>query len=158
MDRSIIEHYAQGGDAITKAISGLAPADFTAFPVAGTWSIQQIVMHLMDSDLIASDRMKRIIAEDNPLILNYDETRFAERLHYHQADPVAAARLFSLNRAMTAAMLRLLPDDTFDRTGIHSQRGKITLGQLVRGYHEHLHHHLRFLFQKRQLLGKPISA
>ena len=36
-----------------------------AFPIPGTWSIQQIIMHLMDSDLIASDRMNfaKVIAE-----------------------------------------------------------------------------------------------
>lgn len=157
MDRSVIELYAQGAGLVSRSIVGLTPAELTAFPVPGTWSIQQIVLHLMDSDLIASDRMKRVIAEDNPLILNYDETRFAERLHYHQADPVLAGELFALNRKVTAAMLRTLSDETFDRTGIHSQRGKLTLAGLVQGYHDHLHHHLKFLVQKRQALGKPLA-
>jgi hypothetical protein len=156
MDRAIIEQYAQGADLLTKSLAGLSPADFAAFPVPNTWSIQQIVMHLMDSDLIGSDRMKRVAAEDNPLIMNYDETRFAERLHYDKGDTVMAGQLFSLNRKATAAMLRQFSDETFDRGGIHSQRGKITLAGLVQGYHEHLHHHLKFLYQKRQLLGKPI--
>jgi hypothetical protein len=49
-----------------------------AFPVPGTWSIQQIVLHMMDSDLIASDRMKRVIAEDRPTLIGYNETAFSE--------------------------------------------------------------------------------
>ncbi len=157
MDRSVIEQYAQGADEVTKGIAELSPTEMHALPVPGTWSIQQIVLHLFDSDLIASDRMKRVIAEDNPLILSYDETKFAQRLRYDEADATLAARVFALNRQMTAAMLRRLPDEAFTRTGVHSQSGKITLAQLVKGYHDHLHHHIKFLHQKRRLLGKPIA-
>jgi len=45
-----------------------------AVPVPGTWSLQQIAIHMMDSDLIASDRMKRIASMDKPLLCGYDET------------------------------------------------------------------------------------
>ena len=41
-----------GGRRPGKAIQGLDRADLLAFPVPGTWSIQQIVLHMMDSDLI----------------------------------------------------------------------------------------------------------
>ena len=37
-----------------------------AFPVPGKWSVQQLVMHMLDSDLVAGERMKRIIAEPRP--------------------------------------------------------------------------------------------
>lgn len=157
MDRAIIEQYAAGGGEVSRAIEGLTAAEMNSFPVPGTWSIQQIVMHLFDSDLIASDRMKRVIAEENPLIWSYDETRFSERLGYDQSDAVMAATIFSMNRQMTAAMLRRLPDESFVRSGVHSQSGKITLAQLVKGYHDHLHHHLKFLHQKRRMLGKPMA-
>src|ERR1035437_2261795 len=63
------EEYARGGGLLLPAIQGLSAADFAATPVAGTWSINQIVLHVMDSDLIASDRMKRMIAEENPTII-----------------------------------------------------------------------------------------
>ncbi|MEI8194638.1 MAG: DinB family protein, partial [Phycisphaerae bacterium] len=66
MIKDMIEEYLRGGGKLGDAIQGLAPADFQATPVPGAWSIQQIVLHLMDSDLVASDRMKRIIAEENP--------------------------------------------------------------------------------------------
>lgn len=157
MDRAVIEQYAKGAEEMTRAIGGLSREEMNAHPVAGTWSIQQIVMHMMDSDLIASDRMKRIIAEENPLIIGYDETRFAERLGYDQADAKTACQIFALNRQMTAAMLRALPDEAFNRSGVHNQAGKITLAQMVKGYHDHLQHHMKFLLQKRALLGKPLA-
>lgn len=137
-----------------RAINDLTPAELNAHPIPGTWSIQQIVLHLMDSDLIASDRMKRIIAQDNPLIAAYDETAFSKNLFYDKLDARLACQIFEQNRRMTAALLRLLPESAFRRTGNHTERGRITLGDIVQMYVEHVPHHMKFLHAKRQALGK----
>jgi hypothetical protein len=156
MDRTMVEQYAKGARYVVEAIKGLAREDFLAVPVPGTWSIQQIVIHLMDSDLIAADRMKRIIAEENPAIIGYDEAAFAQKLHYDKLDPFVAAEIFRQNRELMAVILRNLPDAAFNRTGLHNERGKISLKELVEMYVQHLDHHLGFLRHKRQLLGKTL--
>lgn len=157
MDRALIEKYAAGASILGQSIRGLTIEEMNAFPVPGTWSIQQIVMHMMDSDLIASDRMKRVAAEDNPKLIGYDENAFAKNLHYDKMDAMAACEVFRLNRLITAATLRLLPVSAFARTGLHSERGPITLANLVETYANHLDHHLKFLKEKRKLLGKPLN-
>ncbi len=154
MDRRWIDRYEQGPAELRQAIEGLSPAELNAFPVPGTWSIQQILWHMVDSDLIASDRMKRVIAEPRPLLIGYNETLFAQRLPYDQLDAQTACTLFALNRQVTAAILRTLPDEAFARDGVHNERGLVTLGYLVESYVGHLDHHLGFICQKRGLLGK----
>lgn len=154
MDRRWIDRYEQGAAELRQSIEGLSPAELNAFPVPGTWSIQQILWHMVDSDLIASDRMKRVIAEPRPLLIGYNETLFAQRLPYDQLDAQAACTLFALNRQVTAAILRTLPDEAFARDGVHNERGLVTLGYLVENYVGHLDHHLGFIRQKRGLLGK----
>jgi len=156
MDRTLIEQYAKGAGMVAESIKGLTRDDFRATPVPGTWSIQQIVIHLMDSDLIASDRMKRVIAEDNPAIIGYNETAFSQKLFYDKLDPAVAADIFKKNRELTAIILQNLPDNAFARTGTHNERGKISLQELLAMYVQHLEHHLGFLRHKRQLLGKPL--
>lgn len=157
MNRALIEKYAAGAAVPAESIRGLGAAELKAFPVPNTWSIQQIVLHLMDSDLIGSDRMKRVIAEEGPTLLAYDETAFARRLPYESLDPSMACEVFRLNRLMTAAVLRSLPDEAYARAGTHTERGRETLADLVEGYVEHLDHHLKFLKEKRRLLGKPMA-
>ena len=154
MDREIIDRYEHGGEKLRGAIKGLTRTDLHAFPVPGTWSIQQIVLHLADSDLVLSDRMKRVIAEDNPTLLAFDENKWVASLHYEHQSAEAAVNLMDLNRQMMAALLRLLPDEAFNRKGTHSERGEVTLAQLVQGAVDHLDHHLRFLYDKREKLGK----
>jgi hypothetical protein len=156
MDRALVEQYARGAGLVEMSIRGLAGEDFQAVPVPGTWSIGQIVLHLMDSDLIASDRMKRIIAEEKPSLIGFNEALFAQKLHYDKLDPFVAAEIFRKNRELTAVILRNVPEAAFARAGVHNERGRITLEEVVGIYVQHLEHHLGFLRHKRQLLGKPL--
>ncbi len=149
-----LQQYVEGGAQLTASIIGLSAAELDAFPVPGTWSIRQIVLHMLDSDLIASDRMKRIIAMDHPSILAYDETAFAKNLFYNELDANLACEVFAKNRRLTFEVLRRLPVAAFARTGNHSERGSITLEGLVETYIGHLEHHLKFVCEKRKLLGK----
>jgi hypothetical protein len=152
-----IELYERGAELLPLAILGLSRDDFRAVPVPGTWSIGQITLHLMDADLIASDRMKRIIAEDNPTIIGYDESAFAKNLFYERLDPFLAADIFRKNRQMTTIILQSLPDAAFERIGRHNQAGVISLAAMLESYVKHLEHHLKFVYEKRRLLGKPAN-
>jgi uncharacterized damage-inducible protein DinB len=156
VNRELIERYAAGADVLGKSIEGLTRADLLAFPVPGTWSIQQIVLHMMDSDLIAADRMKRVAAEDHPTLIGFNETAFAKTLAYDQVPAKEACEVFRLNRRITAELLRRLPDSAFSRMGYHNERGEVSLEQLLTTYTDHLEHHMKFLREKRKLLGKPL--
>ena len=154
MDRSLIDQYAKGADDLGMAVRGLAPEDLSAYPVPGTWSIQEIVIHVADSDLVISDRMKRVIAEDNPQLIGFDESKFTKNLHYAGQSIEDAVSLFELNRRQMARVLAKLPDSAFARKGTHNERGPMTLEDLLRGAVNHLSHHLKFIVDKREKLGK----
>jgi DinB superfamily len=152
--QQLIDEFEQGGEKLRQAVKGLRDADFKAFPIPGTWSIQQIVIHLQDAELVGVDRMKRLIAEENPLLIGYNETLFAQKLHYDEQSIEDAITLFDLARRQLARSLRKLSPETFDRTGIHSEVGKVALGTQIKKYNEHLEHHLAFIRKKRAMLGK----
>jgi hypothetical protein len=155
-DRSIIDKYEAGGEQLALAIRGLTREDLLAVPIPGKWSTQQVVIHLMDSDLIATDRMKRIIAEDNPTLIGYDESRFVKNLHYDHQSAADAVKIFDLNRKLFAGVLRKLPDSAFARSGMHNERGKVTLADQINSYVKHLEHHLKFIHEKRAAMGKEM--
>ncbi len=157
MDRTLIDRFEADADVPARAIEGLTREELLATPIAGTWSIQQLILHLMDSHLMCACRMRKIIAEDNPLLTAYDENAFVRSLRYDQTDATLAVEVFRLTQRMIAGLLRQLPDAAFLRTGIHTERGKVTLGELVPDYIEHLEHHMKFLREKRKALGKPLG-
>lgn len=151
-----VERFAAGAAVPGEAIRGLTVEQLRSFPVPGTWSIQQIVAHLADSDLIAAYRMKRIIAEDRPKLDLWDENAFVPRLDYQSWPANEACELFRLNRVVLAHVLRGLPDEAYDRVALHPEMGPMTLGQFLRIYVNHLDHHMTFLKKKREMLGVPL--
>ncbi len=153
----IIKRYREGANHLVLAIDGLSVSELNAHPVPGTWSIQQIVFHMIDSDLIATDRMKRVIAEDNPMLIGFNESRFATNLFYEELDPTIGAEIFRLNRLLTASLLERLPEQLFERPGEHNEAGRLTLGNLLQTYVEHLEHHMSHVRRKRELLDMPMA-
>lgn len=152
--RELIEEYARGGEKLRDAVTGLSLAEMNSFPVPGTWSVQQVVLHLLDSDLISIDRMKRMIAMEKPLLVGYDETLFSQKLFYDQQSADDAVTILDLSFKNFARVLRKLPAEAFDRPGIHNERGLVTLGSYLEHMVKHLDHHLKFIREKRAKLGK----
>lgn len=153
----LIDRYEAHARTPRQAVEGLSREQLTAFPVPGTWSVQQVVVHLLESDLAATHRMRRIAAEELPLIIAYDETAMATRLHYHDADVGLVCDMFELNRRFTASWLRTVPEADFARAGVHNQAGKITLERMVEGYVNHVEHHMKFVREKRKALGVAVG-
>lgn len=157
MDRSLIDAYEAAPAKLRAACTGLTRDDLTARPGPGLWSILEVVVHIADSDAISIDRMKRIVAEDNPPLLYANEAEYVSRLHTHAQDLEDALTLLEVGRRQWARVLRLLPDEAFARTGQHNRRGTVTLGGLVGDYIGHIDEHLEFIRGKRVNLGKPLA-
>ncbi len=157
MSQQLVAKFVADADTLHAIVRGLTREQLVSFPVPGTWSLQQLVAHVLDSDLIAVHRMKRIIAEELPLLISYDETAFALRLNYQELDTVTVCDLFRLNRVHMGEILRHLPDATFERCGVHNQRGKVSLREMLEMYVHHVEHHLKFAREKRTRLGKPMN-
>ena len=150
---SQISLYAAGSTILRNAVDGIAPQKLNTRIAPGTWSIQEVIVHMIDSDLAATHRMRRIAAEEMPLLVSYDEDAFIARLAAENTDIAEALDLFDANRTFTARWLRTLESSAFSRSGIHTQRGKITLGEILAIYTHHLDHHLVFIKGKRKALA-----
>ncbi len=157
MDRSVIDRYEAQAHDLKHWVRGLTDAELDGFPVPGTWSVRQLVVHMYDSDLIATHRMRRIAAEDRPLLVNYDETAFSKVAAINAGSVEDVGELFAINRRWTADFLRALPDAAFERAGVHSRRGLVTIAQMVGMYVQHVEGHRVFLLAKREKLGKPLA-
>jgi hypothetical protein len=55
-------------------------------------------------------------------------------------------------RRQTAQLLRCLDIEAFQRTGVHTEDGPLTLETLLERIVEHIPHHVRFIEQKANCL------
>src|ERR1700686_651582 len=125
--QTLIEQYLEGPKQLRKAVAGMSREQLLARPIAGKWSTLECVVHLADFDPIYVDRMKRVIAEDNPTLLGADEQKFSAALFYHERDLQEELTIMDLSRSHMARILRKLPESALQRAGTHNERGKVTL-------------------------------
>ena len=151
--QSLIEAYLTGPKQLRQAVAGMTREQALARPIAGKWSTLEVVAHLADFDPILADRMKRVIAEENPSLVGADQDKFAKALHYLERDLNEELTIIEATRGQLARILRKLPDSALTRVGQHNERGPLTLEQLLTGTTKHLTHHLKFIVEKRQALG-----
>jgi uncharacterized damage-inducible protein DinB len=153
----VIDRYELGGRILVAAVRGLTPELGRERIGPGTWSIAEIATHMLDSDLVGIERMKRVIAEDNPTLQAYDENAWIARLDSNSMPMDEAAELFAANRRWMARILRKCTEADFARVGQHTEDGPKSLAKLLSGYVNHLDGHLRFLYGKRGALGAGIA-
>lgn len=158
MDRSLIDTYEAGPAKVRAAVAGLTREEITARPGPGAWSILEVVVHLADADANSIDRMKRMLTEDIPLFFSADETAYAAKLFVHDQELDDALALLEVGRRQWARVLRKLPDEAFERTGVHNRSGLTSVGKMVASYVKHIDEHLKFVHGKRANLGKPLPG
>jgi uncharacterized damage-inducible protein DinB len=151
--KDLIHAFLDGPLEVKRVVSGLTAEQLQARPVPGRWSTLEVVCHLVDSDQAWCHRMKRVIAEERPLIIGYDETRFTATLDYEQRDVQEELALLEGMRRQMARILSRLPEEAWSRTCVHTERGLMTLEQMLQAEVEHIPHHVRHVLEKRKALG-----
>jgi DinB superfamily len=144
MDRAtrnaLVAKYKDGYDQVASALEGATDAELDHRPAPGKWTAREIVHHLADSEMTSAIRLRRLLAEDRPVIVGYDQEEFARKLHYDR--PIdASLEALKAARATTGAILDRMTDDEWAREGTHTESGRYTVLQWLQIYAEHAHNH-----------------
>lgn len=142
---AILERFRRGPEVLAVALTGVfgEEIDFTTAPEK--WSIRQIVAHVADSELVGAQRFRQVIAEDNPALGAFDQDAWVKNLDYARRLPKQSLETFRRVRAENYELLKPLPENAFERTGVHSERGRLSLRELLEGYAGHAESHARQL-------------
>lgn len=146
-----INAYAQLPEQIMAAIADLNETQLQFVPAIGEWSIHEVVIHLADAEIVGYWRIRRVLAEPKPELPVYDEEVWASKLSYRIQDRSLALQLFTALRASTAALLRLLPEEAWQRIARHPERGELSVLDLFNTYAEHGEVHLQQIEQIKEI-------
>lgn len=137
----ILERFRRGPEVVSGALKGATEEQMDLRPAPEKWTAREIAAHLADSEIEAAVRFRRIVAEDNPAIQGYNQDTWARKLHYDKRDVAHSVELFRVLRQENFEVLKDLPDDAFERTAQHSERGQMTLREWLTIYARHAEKH-----------------
>ncbi|HEV3331402.1 MAG TPA: DinB family protein [Bryobacteraceae bacterium] len=139
----LLERFRRGPELLAVVMTGVfgEEEDFVTSP--DKWSIRQIIAHLADCELVYGHRMRQVVAEENPTLTGFDQDAWARNLGYARRKPKQSLETFRRLRAENYELLKELPEAVFARSGIHSERGPVTLASMVEGGAAHAESHAR---------------
>jgi hypothetical protein len=164
---ALLDRYSRGVERLERRLLDLTDSQLDTFfrpdAAVGRWSCRVLVGHLADAEIVNSHRMRRAVAEDNPLVAQWDENAFIDNHLYGDPErpaariPVAGhVALIHTTRLWTADWLRTLLPHHWSRRALHPQRGEMTVHSILATTTWHLEHHAWYLSQKlAKLLGEP---
>ena len=121
----------------------LADADLDRTYGAGKWSVRYLLQHLTDSEVVFTERLRRVISEPGTVVWFYDQDLWSRALDY-------STRPLAISHGVFAALRGAIIDDArrhYERDGavkfVHSTTGLRTLKDEYDKVASHTEHHLR---------------
>ena len=138
----LIERYRSGSGEVERALAGITDKELDRRPPEPDgWTAREVAHHLADSEAMAYTRLRRLVADDDPVIQGYDEPVWARRLHYDDRPIEPSLAVVRAVRAASVQLLEALTSDEWSRTGIHSESGPYSVDRWLQIYADHCHDH-----------------
>jgi hypothetical protein len=123
---------------LTRAAAALSPSEARCRPDEKSFSFVENVLHLADLEREGFGlRIRRILSEENPALLNFDGDRIARERAYQEKDVERGLALFARARAQNLEALRRLRRSDWKRSGSQEGVGRVTLADVSRMMAEH---------------------
>ena len=145
--QAMIRQYRDGPRVVIEAFQDLGDDELDR-SASDEWTPRMIAHHLADSEMTSAIRLRRLIAEESPVIDGYDEVRFAAKL---TSDRPIEASLQAMRwaRESTVQILERLTDEEWRRSGTHSERGSYSVEDWLSIYANHGHDHAKQVARSR---------
>ena len=100
-------------------------------PAPGEWSALEVMGHMIDKMQHWSNRVERILLEEQPALPLYDQDAEVREHAYQNANPEALYDQLQQACEHFAAQVASLPSPALQRKGIHAEYGPMTLRQCI---------------------------
>jgi len=114
----------------------------TVRPAPDAWSVSEVICHLRDIEEAYFDRIRFILLNDRPVLVQIDPDRWAVERQYRNCDVERALAAFRCRREDTLRFVRSLSPDQWERGADHPARGRLTVRRVVHSLASHDAEHL----------------
>ena len=146
----VIKEYSQDYALLRKAVEGLSEEELRFQPAPGKWSIHQILIHVTDAEILATHRLRKVLAEEEPLLLSFDQEAWTDNLGYERLDREQHMLLFQMLRASMLPLLENLTSEQLERVGQYPDGVRYTFKELLELRVKHVRDHLAQIERVKQ--------
>jgi DinB superfamily len=156
----LINVFSQGPGRLLKVVENLKLEEMKMKVIPDKWTILEIIMHVVDSELMGYCRINQTITQSSREFAFYNQNIWTEVLNYNTYPPDVIdnrLRLFNHLRNSQIYTFKNLSINDWLKKGKHPEMGDITIRNLLELYTDHCERHIDQILQRRKILGKPID-
>lgn len=127
---------------LQRLIKGVSSAKLRQRPAPGKWSVNEILAHLAEAEIVGSFRMRMILGAPGTPIAAFDQDAWVVSGHYEKRDPRKSLEQFRVSRESNLALLKSLKPEQWKHHGVHTERGRETIEHTVTMFAGHDLNHL----------------
>ncbi len=131
MTKEILAQFESATKEFCAVAKSLPVASVHTVPAPGEWSNAYVIHHLADSDAHFLVRFLNVLSVDKPAIVPFDEEVFPAALRYEGRSVSTSLAAIEASCSHLVDILKQLDGDDWSRTGIHAERGELTLSELL---------------------------
>jgi uncharacterized damage-inducible protein DinB len=136
-----ISNYAQGKDplelqkqtpvVLAEVVAKASDEQLTRRPGNDKWSIGEILAHLAEDEIATAWRYRQMVEHTGLQLAGFDQDMWARMGDYASRVPQESLALFRLLRNANLQFLHQITPEQWECFGIHAERGRITIRDLV---------------------------
>ncbi|MGI8791627.1 MAG: DinB family protein [Acidimicrobiales bacterium] len=123
-------------------VSGAPPAQLVRSPGPEEWSPAMVVSHLADAELVYSVRIRLMLTSDRPYLTAYEEAVWAKRFSQLDEDAKESMGRWRSLRKANITLFESLDDDEWTLSGLHAERGEVSVLAIAEVLANHDRDHL----------------
>ena len=135
---------------LAELIAHASDAQLTSRPNKDKWSVGEILAHLAEDEIATAWRYRQMVEHSGSELPGFNQDLWAEMGSYAARAPRESLELFRLLRAVNLHFLQRLAPEQWKCSGIHAERGRITVRELATHMAGHDINHIE---QIRKVLG-----
>jgi hypothetical protein len=128
---------------LARFLRGATRQQLARQPAPGKWSVNEIVAHLSETEIVVGYRMRMIVGAPGTPIQAFDQDSWAAAGNYAGRDARKSLALFRAVREANLEWLRRLRPEQWKHFGMHAERGEESIEMIAGMMAGHDLNHLR---------------
>ena len=116
---------------LDRLLSGVPSAELKKRATPHKWSPAEVLAHLAEAEITSTWRYRQMLEHDGCSLPGFGQELWAKLGRYPERDPQESFQLFRLLRQTNLDMFDNLSAEDWQRHGVHTERGEMTVRDLA---------------------------
>lgn len=142
---------------LVTAIDGLSEEQTTWKPKLESWSVLEVLTHLVDHSIVVSFRIRDILAGTEAQLPAFNQDAWVSGQYANAGKVSDVLQTFHALLLYNSLLLSRLDAEDLEKTGVNAKGETVSVKQIVEGFTNHVQRHLGQIDRIKQAAGFALS-